>query len=220
MFTTKTSLGDSMISFRCHPLLYLIITSRYLLQHVHSYVNVSDWCKKLRNDTDCLACDNQSECYIFSHIRQAGIILISRKLRCSRFYDILSLWGALDPIVWDITDSLKLHEESQKALIGCCLLSCVDLQFVKFSGDLTFYITPYPWILMKACKCWHILSIFLSRHVWPSQCQCIVSWWHHINSSVCEGGELVGWYLVVMSLLFNITKLVSPLIRSGGCGWL
>ena len=155
----------------------LIRTSRYLFQHVHSCVNVSDWCKKLRNDTDCLARDNQSECYIFSHIRQAGIILISRKLRCSRFYDFLSLWGALDPTVWNITDSLKLHEESQKALIGC-LLSYVDLQFVKFSGDLTFYITPYPWILMKACKCWHILSIFLSGQVWPSQCQCIVSWWH------------------------------------------
>ena len=79
-----TSLLDSMISLS--PFFALIITSRNLFQHVHSYVNVSDWCKKLRNDTDCLACDNQSECYIFSRIRQAGINLISwRKLRCSRF---------------------------------------------------------------------------------------------------------------------------------------
>ena len=65
----------------------LIQTLCNLFEHVHSCVNVavSDWCKRLRNDTDCLACDNQSECYIFSPGRQEGIILIARKLRYSRF---------------------------------------------------------------------------------------------------------------------------------------
>ena len=100
------------------------------------------------------ACDNQSECH--RHSRHEGIIMIARKLdvvdinvlvRCTRpnsrsyhwFTD--TSWGKPDATHWLFS-------------VWCWPAVCpfISLWLVKFSGDLTFYITQMTDFLKRLMK--------------------------------------------------------------------